>query len=159
MDLRTLGRLIAEHRRSQGLTLHQLAAEAGVGRSTLAALEGGKLAELGYVKVSRICAVLGLVLEARPPELDRPLMQHRHLTELAGRELTKAAIDDVISRGDIRAWRGLVAAIQADSSGRVARRVRDVARALAKHEPRAEAFLSLLPRLHPKATKKQRSDG
>ena len=159
MDLRSVGTLIASRRRAKGLTLQQLAAKAGVGRSTLAALEGGKLAELGFGKVARICAAVDLVLEARPPELDAPLMPHRHLTEFAGRELTKAAIDDVISRGDIRAWRGLAQAIRADASGRVARRVREVAMAIAKHDPRARAFAALLPKLRPKTTTERHSNG
>jgi hypothetical protein len=47
-------------------------------------LEGGKLNELGYGKVTRICAAVGLVLDVRLPELEAPLMPHRHLTEAAG---------------------------------------------------------------------------
>jgi len=147
MDLRSIGRLIAEGRRGKGLTLQELAAQARVGRSTLAALESGKLAELGLNKVVRICAALDLVLDVRPPELDAPLIEHRHLTRSAGRELTKAAIDDVITRGDIDAWRGLVRAVQADKTGRAARRVREVAAALSAHEPKARAFATLLPKL------------
>ena len=48
MDLLALGLLIAERRRAQGLRLAELAEAAGVGRSTLAALESGKLPELGF---------------------------------------------------------------------------------------------------------------
>jgi len=147
MDLRSIGQLIAERRRAQGLTLQALAARARVGRSTLAALEAGKLPELGLSRVARICAALDLVLEARPLLLDAPLLPHRHLTEVAGRELTKAAIDDIITRGDIAAWRGLVRAVRADKTGLVARRVRDVAGALAKQDPKAQAFAALLPKL------------
>lgn len=140
-----VGQRIAEQRRSQGFTLHQLAAKAGVGRSTLAALETGKLAELGYAKVARICEALGLVLEARPPLLAAPLMAHRHLTETAGRELTKAAIEDVLVRGNIAAWRGLVSAIRADQTGRLARRVRAVAAGAGKFDPKVQAFVALMP--------------
>lgn len=147
MNLHSIGRLIAERRRSKRLTLHELAAEAGVGRSTLAALEAGKVAELGFAKVARLCAAVGLTLEARPPELEAPLMEHRHLTEAAGRELTKAAIEDVITRGEVAAWRGLVRAIRTDKTGRLARRARDIAAALAKHDEKARAFATLLPRL------------
>lgn len=159
MDLRSIGHLIAQRRRAKALTLRQLAAHAGVGRSTLAALETGKLAELGLGKVARICAAVDLALEARPLVLDAPLMPHRHLTEFAGRELTKAAIDDVITRGDIRAWRGLVRAIRADQTGRVARRVREVATALAKHDAKAAAFAALVPRLRRKPAARTRSNG
>lgn len=147
MNLHSVGRLIAERRRAQGLTLLELAAEAGVGRSTLAALEAGKISELGFVKVARICAAVDLSLEAHSPKLTAPLMSHRHLTEMAGRELTKAAIEDVITRGDVSAWRGLVGAMRADTTGRTARRVRDVSSALGKHDEKAQAFATLLPRL------------
>lgn len=99
MNLLAIGHLVAEYRRRQGLTLYGLAREARVGRSTLAALEAGKLKELGYAKVARICDAVGLVVEARPMTLDKPLAPHRHLTDSAGRELTKAAIEDIVIRG------------------------------------------------------------
>jgi transcriptional regulator with XRE-family HTH domain len=147
MELQALGRLIAQQRRSRGLTLRDLAAAARVGRSTLAALESGKLAELGFNKVARLCAAVDLVLEARPLRLEAPLIEHRHLTEAAGRDLTKAAIEDVIVRGDIAAWRGLVRAAREDESGRVAERARQVAAALSGHDAKARAFANLLPAL------------
>jgi transcriptional regulator with XRE-family HTH domain len=147
MNLQSIGRLIAERRRAKGLTLTQLAATAGVGRSTLAALESGKLPELGLERVSRLCAALDLVLEARPLHLNAPILEHRHLTDAAGRDLTKAAIDDIITRGDIKAWRALVSAMQSDKTGGVARRVAGMARALAKLDPKARAFANLLPNL------------
>ena len=73
MNLYGVGVLVAQRRRAQGVTLQALATEAHVGRSTLAAFEAGKLRELGYGKVARICAAVGLVLEARPLALERPL--------------------------------------------------------------------------------------
>lgn len=147
MNLTDLGRRIAERRREKGLTLRALAQAAGVGRSTLAALEHGRMPELGYTKVARLCAALDLELEARPVPLTAPLMRHRHLTEAAGRRLTKAAIEDVILRGDFAAWRGLVRAMRADGTGRIARRAREVAGALAAQDERARAFFTLMPRL------------
>lgn len=147
MRLHEIGRLIAERRRERGLTLQALATAAGVGRSTLAALERGKLSELGFAKVERLCEVVGLKIEVRPPILEAPLMAHRHLTEAAGRELTKAAIEDVITRGEFSAWRGLVRAMRADETGRIARRVREVSAALARHDARARTFAALLPDL------------
>jgi transcriptional regulator with XRE-family HTH domain len=147
MNLKAIGRLIASRRRDEGLTLAQLAGAAGVGRSTLAALEHGKLSELGFVKLARICAALDLTLEARPLALEAPLMRHRHLTEAAGRDLTKAAIEDVITRGEFPAWRGLVQAVRADPTGRIAGRVREVSAALSEHDHRARAFATLLPDL------------
>lgn len=145
MELRTIGLLVGQRRRSQQRTLAEVASAARVGRSTLAALEAGKLEELGYAKVERICAAVGLVLEARPTVLDAPLMEHRHLTEQAGRELTKAAIEDVIVRGGIDAWRGLAKAARDDRDGRILARARDVAHALSHHDRKARAFAALLP--------------
>lgn len=147
MDLVSIGQLIAQRRREKGLTLRELAAAAAIGRSTLAALERGKTAELGFAKVARLCAAVDLTLEARPPTLDAPLMAHRHLTEAAGRELTKAAIEDVILRGDFSAWRSLVRAMLSDKTGRIARRTREVAAAQSRHDARALAFATLLPNL------------
>jgi transcriptional regulator with XRE-family HTH domain len=145
MNLSSVGYLIAQRRRAKGLTLAALASSAGVGRSTLAALEAGKLAELGFVKVARLCDAVGLVLEARPLELETPLMPHRHLTEAAGRDLTKAAIEDVVVRGDIAAWRGLVRAIRARQQGSLIHRVQQVVAALNGEDPKVRAFAALLP--------------
>jgi len=147
MKLSSVGSVIAQQRRARGLTLAALAASAGVGRSTLAALEAGKLPELGFAKVERLCAALGLVLEARAPELAAPLMPHRNLTQAAGQDLTKAAVADIIEGGDISAWRGLVSAMRAHTGGRLARRVQEVAGALSRDDPKARAFAALLPDL------------
>ncbi len=147
MDLASIGRLIAQRRRARRFTLAELAASARVGRSTLAAFEAGKLAELGFVKVERICAAVDLVVDVRAPALDEPLMSHRHLTKAAGRDLTKAAIADVVERGDVAAWRGLVAAMRASRDGRLARRVREVVRALDADDAKVRAFAALLPEI------------
>ena len=144
MNLHGVGKIVAERRRSRGLTLRALAAEAHVGRSTLAALEAGKLAELGYGKVARLCEAVALVLEARPLLLEKPLTRHRHLAEPAGRELTKTAIEDIVLRGDLDAWRGLVCALQRDTSGRIARRARDVLAGSERSDTRVHAFSTLL---------------
>lgn len=156
MNLLSIGRLIAEQRRAKGFTLTELAAKAAVGRSTLAALESGKLPELGVARVTRLCAALDFVLEARPLHLDAPIMEHRHLTDLAGRELTKAAIDDIISRGDVKAWRGLISAMRSDKTGRIEKRVVDTARALAKHDGKAKAFANMLSRRTGLSAKRKR---
>jgi transcriptional regulator with XRE-family HTH domain len=147
MELVSVGALVAARRRAQGLTLAELAARAGVGRSTLAALESGKLPELGFARVGRICVAVGLVIDVRAPLLDAPIIPHRHLTEVAGRELTKAAIDDIIVRGDVTAWRKLFKAMRDDASGRTERRVREVSAATAQQDVKAKAFAALLPRV------------
>jgi transcriptional regulator with XRE-family HTH domain len=146
MNLQTIGRLIAEQRVAKGYTLSELASKAQVGRSTLAALEAGKLSELGLGRVARLCSAVDLVLEARPLLLQEPLMPHRHLTDTAGRELTKAAIEDILTRGNIAAWRGLVQAIAKDETGRIVRRVNDLTALLGKQDPRVRAFAALLPK-------------
>ena len=147
MDLAAVGVLVAGRRRALGLTLAEFAARAGVGRSTLAALESGKLPELGFRRVARICAAAGLVVDVRAPLLEQPIIPHRHLTDAAGRELTKAAIDDIIVRGDVTAWRKLFKAMRDDASGRTARRVREVSVATAAQDVKARAFAALLPRV------------
>jgi transcriptional regulator with XRE-family HTH domain len=146
MDLALLGRWVAQRRREKGLTLIETAQSASVGRSTLAALEAGQLPELGFAKVGRICAAVDLVLEVRAPVLEAPLMPHRHLSEAAGRDLTKAAIADVVERGDLEAWRGLVRAIRAGDD-RLIRRVREVVRALDPDDAKVRAFAILLPEI------------
>jgi transcriptional regulator with XRE-family HTH domain len=78
MDLRTIGCLVRERRRARNLTLRELAASAGIARSTLAAFESGKVAELGFNKVARVCAAVDLTIDIRPPILGAPLMNHRH---------------------------------------------------------------------------------
>jgi transcriptional regulator with XRE-family HTH domain len=157
MDLWAIGLLVGRQRRSQQRTLAEVAAAARVGRSTLAALESGKLEELGYAKVERICEAVGLVLEARPTVLDAPLMEHRHLTEQAGRDLTKAAIEDVIVRGGIEAWRGLAKAVRDDGDGRILARARAVAHALSSHDRKARAFAALLPAIAARAKRRRRA--
>lgn len=156
MELASVGVLVASRRRAQGLTLAELAARAGVGRSTLAALESGKLPELGFRRVARICAAVGLVVDVREPLLDAPIIPHRHLTDAAGRELTKAAIDDIIIRGDVSAWRKLFKAMRDDASGRTGRRVREVAAAIAAQDVKAKAFAALLPRVIGMAAERRR---
>jgi transcriptional regulator with XRE-family HTH domain len=144
MNLQGIGLLVTERRRELGLTLQALATEAQVGRSTLAALESGKLRELGYGRVARICAAVGLVLEARAMTLEKPLARHRHLTDAAARDLTKATMEDIVVRGDIGSWRGLVQAIRRDGSGRLARRAREVLAGADSSDTRVRAFSTLL---------------
>ena len=61
--------------------------------------------------------------------------------------LTKAAIDDIITRGTIGTWRKLIQAMNADKTGRIVRRVTDVAQTLGKRDPKARAFAALLRKL------------
>lgn len=75
LDMPTLGSTIATERRRLGLTQAGLARRAGVSRATIAALEGGTAAELGFVKVTRILAVLGLALRLGTANAGRPTLE------------------------------------------------------------------------------------
>lgn len=74
LDIATLGALIAKHRTDRRLTQAALAARARIGRSTLDALENGRLAELGFGKVSRVLAALGLTLKITESNHGRPTL-------------------------------------------------------------------------------------
>jgi transcriptional regulator with XRE-family HTH domain len=74
MDLASLGDLIAKHRKSHGLTQNALARRAGIGLSTLDALENGRMAELGFGKIGRVLAALGLTLKISEANQGRPTL-------------------------------------------------------------------------------------
>lgn len=75
LDLSALGPLIAQHRNAQRLTQAELARRARIGRSTLDALENGRAAELGFGKVGRILAALGLTLRLAEANRGRPTLE------------------------------------------------------------------------------------
>ena len=73
-DLVQAGEQIAQRRREIGITQADLAQRSGIGRSTLAALERGKLGELGISKIIMVLAVLGLELRVGPLKQRRPTL-------------------------------------------------------------------------------------
>jgi transcriptional regulator with XRE-family HTH domain len=75
LDLATLGVMIAQRRSEQRLTQAELARRARIGRSTLDALENGRSAELGFGKVSRILAALGLTMKIGETNRGRPTLE------------------------------------------------------------------------------------
>jgi transcriptional regulator with XRE-family HTH domain len=75
LDLATLGELIAQHRNAQRLTQAELARRARIGRSTLDALENGRSAELGFGKIIRLLAALGLTLRLGEANRGRPTLE------------------------------------------------------------------------------------
>ncbi len=75
LDMPTLGQTIATERRRLGLTQLELSRRAGVSRATISALEGTTAAELGFVKVTRILAVLGLALRVGTANAGRPTLE------------------------------------------------------------------------------------
>jgi transcriptional regulator with XRE-family HTH domain len=82
LDLLNVGGQIAEHRRRLKLTQAELARKAGISRATLDALENGRAGELGFSKVARLLAAVGLELtlqtaSSRRPTLDELLEEDR----------------------------------------------------------------------------------
>jgi transcriptional regulator with XRE-family HTH domain len=75
MNLTSLGEQIAARRRALGLSQTALAQKAGVGRSTLEALERARLGELGYAKVTHILAALGMELRLHEAGSRRPTLE------------------------------------------------------------------------------------
>jgi transcriptional regulator with XRE-family HTH domain len=83
LDIPSLGAQIAQKRKQLGLSQAELARKASIGRSTLDALENGRIGELGYSKITKILSALGLELKlqetsSRRPTLDELLEEDRH---------------------------------------------------------------------------------
>jgi transcriptional regulator with XRE-family HTH domain len=90
LPLCSIGSQIATKRKTAGLSQSELAKRAGVGRATLDALENGRIGELGYSKISKLLAALGLELKlqeagTRRPTLDDLLEEERNDQGLDGR--------------------------------------------------------------------------
>tara|TARA_R110000751_G_scaffold138868_3_gene242635 strand:- start:8772 stop:9077 length:306 start_codon:yes stop_codon:yes gene_type:complete len=75
MDIYDIGETIRNHRRAKGMRQVDLAAAAGVSRSTLNALENGKLHELGIRKIGTLLAILGLRLTTEAGTPRRPTLE------------------------------------------------------------------------------------
>jgi transcriptional regulator with XRE-family HTH domain len=83
VDLSSLGGQIAERRKALKLSQTALARKAGVSRATLDALENGRAGELGFSKIARLLAALGLELKltaavgSQRPTLDELMQEDR----------------------------------------------------------------------------------
>jgi transcriptional regulator with XRE-family HTH domain len=81
-DLLSMGKQIAESRKKLKLTQSALARRAGISRATLDALENGRAGELGFSKLTKLLAVLGLELKLQAAGSNRPtldeLLQEDH---------------------------------------------------------------------------------
>ena len=75
LTLSSIGERIAERRKSQGLSQTVLAQRAGVGRTTLDALENGRSGELGFSKIIKLLAALGLELSLKESGASRPTFE------------------------------------------------------------------------------------
>ena len=74
LDLISIGSQIAERRKTLKLSQAALARKAGVSRATVDALENGRTGELGFSKVTKLLAALGLELTLRRASLQRPTL-------------------------------------------------------------------------------------
>ena len=72
--LAQIGKEVAALRRSRELSQQALARAAGVSRATVDLLENGRATELGFVRLQRILAVLGLELRLLPAATARPTL-------------------------------------------------------------------------------------
>ena len=74
MDIEEMGEQIAAARRLKKLTQTQVAQLAGISLRTVNLLENGRATDLGYSKLARILAAVGLELRLQPIEQRRPTL-------------------------------------------------------------------------------------
>jgi transcriptional regulator with XRE-family HTH domain len=74
MDLVAIGQLVAERRKSLKLSQADLARQAGISRATLDALENGRAGELGFNKITKLLAAVGLELTVQTASSRRPTL-------------------------------------------------------------------------------------
>jgi transcriptional regulator with XRE-family HTH domain len=75
LSLPSISEQIATKRKALRLSQTALAKKAGVSRSTIDGLENGRLGELGYSKIAKILAALGLELTLRETTGRRPTLE------------------------------------------------------------------------------------
>lgn len=85
LDLASIGVAVAESRNRLGLSQTALSHRAGLSRATIDALENGRAGELGFTKLTRLLAALGLELRLQPARSRRPtldeLLEEGHLDQ------------------------------------------------------------------------------
>ena len=69
-----LGSQIADRLKKLKLSQTALARKAGVSRATLDALENGRAGELGFAKLTKLLAALGLELKLQNASSERPTL-------------------------------------------------------------------------------------
>jgi transcriptional regulator with XRE-family HTH domain len=74
LDLTSIGEQIAESRKKLKLSQAALARKAGISRATLEALENGRAGELGFSKLTKLLAALGLELTLQAASSHRPTL-------------------------------------------------------------------------------------
>lgn len=75
LPLSTIAEQILARRKALGLSQTGLAQRAHVSRSTIDALENGRMGELGYTKITNILAALGMELHLRESAAPRPTLE------------------------------------------------------------------------------------
>ena len=75
LDLLTFGAETAKRRKSLGLKQSDLVERTGISRATLNALENGRCSELGFSKVMKIAAAVGLEFKLQRAQSHRPTME------------------------------------------------------------------------------------
>ncbi len=75
LPISAIGEQIAHKRKALGLSQAALAKKAHIGRSTLDALENGRMGELGYTKISNILSALGLEMRIQQASSSRPTLE------------------------------------------------------------------------------------
>jgi transcriptional regulator with XRE-family HTH domain len=74
LDLISIGQQIAEGRKTLKLSQAALARKAGISRATLEALENGRAGEVGFSKLTKLLAALGLELTLQAASSHRPTL-------------------------------------------------------------------------------------
>lgn len=74
LDISSIGSQVASKRKSIRMTQSELAQAAGVSRATLDALENGRIGEVGYSKIAKLLAVLGMELKIQETRSRRPTL-------------------------------------------------------------------------------------
>jgi HTH-type transcriptional regulator / antitoxin HipB len=74
LDLISIGGKIAERRKELRLSQTALARKAGISRATLDALENKRAADLGFSRLTKLLAALGLELKAQAASSHRPTL-------------------------------------------------------------------------------------
>jgi transcriptional regulator with XRE-family HTH domain len=75
LDLTSIGQEVAGQRRKLKLSQAALARKAGVSRATLEALENGRAGELGFSKLPKLLAAIGLELKLQTASSHRPTLE------------------------------------------------------------------------------------
>jgi len=74
LDLISIGGKIAERRKELRLSQTALARKAGISRATLDALENKRAADLGFSRLTKLLAALGLELKLQAASSHRPTL-------------------------------------------------------------------------------------